>query len=302
VLAGGSLALAPRCVRAQSSVIRLASSVLGDSYAQPYYALDKGYFERAGLNVQITSLTNAGTIAQAVAGGAVDAGFADAVLVANAVNRGIPWAFIAGGGLYVTDAPTTVLVVGKNSPVRQPRDLEGGSIAVAGLALTAALAAKAWIDANNLDATKIKLYELPPPAMAAALDRGDVTGAFLGEPYLSQAKDQVKVLANAFDAISKTFLINGCFTTRVWVGRNSDTAKRLARAIDDAGRWANGHHDESSVILSKYSTVPVAAIRTTTRVRYGPLEPRYVQPLLDAAFKYKLLTQPTHAADIIARV
>jgi NitT/TauT family transport system substrate-binding protein len=254
------------------------------------------------VGVHITSFTNAGAIAQAVAAGAADVGFADAVVVANAVNRGIPWLFIAGGGLYASDAPTTVLVVGKSSTIRRPKDIEGGAIAVAGLAQASALAAKAWIDGNDLDAAKVKLLEIPPPVMAAALERGDVRAAFLGEPFLSQGRDRVRVFANGYDAIAKTFLINACFTTRSWVAQNPATVKRLAGAIDDAGRWANSHHDESSLILSKYSKVPDEAIRASTRARYGPLEARYIQPLLDAAFKYKLLGQATRATDLIASV
>ena len=39
-----------------------------------------------------------------------------------------------------------------------------------------------------------------------------------------------------------------------------------------------------------------------TRVRYGDLDLRLVQPVLDVAFKYKAIEKPLTAADLVAKL
>ena len=56
-----------------------------DSYIEPFLALDGGFFQRAGLNVEVTPLSNGAAIAAAVAGGALDVGLGDMNQIANAV-------------------------------------------------------------------------------------------------------------------------------------------------------------------------------------------------------------------------
>jgi ABC-type nitrate/sulfonate/bicarbonate transport system substrate-binding protein len=303
LIAAGSAALLPVRARAQTAPkIRLGSVGAGDSYALPFYAQEGGFFTRAGLNVEVQEVSNPGSIIAAVAGNSLDAGFADPPLLANASNRGLPMAYFAAGGLYSADAPTTVLCVAPNSTIRTARDLYGNSIAIVVLASIGAAAIRAWIKSSGADLTQIKLIELPFTTMVTAVIKGDVGAAFVGEPYLTQAKNDIRRWANAFDAIANRFLINACFSARPWLARNPDLAARLAQALSETARWANAHHDESAPILAKYSKVPVDVARTMTRVRFADFDVRLVQPVLDTAFKFKLLERPVNAADIAVRV
>ncbi len=134
--------------------------------------------------------------------------------------------------------------------------------------------------------------------MGPALARGDVGAAFIGEPYLTQAKNDVRKFANAFDAIAGRFLINACFTSRPWLARNPELATRLAGALSEASRWANTHRDDTATILAANAKVAVDVVRAMNRVRFGDLEPRLIQPVLDTAFKFKLLEKAVAASVI----
>jgi ABC-type nitrate/sulfonate/bicarbonate transport system substrate-binding protein len=115
--------------------------------------------------------------------------------------------------------------------------------------------------------------------------------------------NDAKIFAKPYDAIAKQFLISDWFTTRDWLTKNGDAAKRFVGAIYDAARWANTHHDESAAILAKYTKVDVERIRRMNRCTYATnLQPALVQPVLDTAFKYKALETATNAATLIARV
>jgi ABC-type nitrate/sulfonate/bicarbonate transport system substrate-binding protein len=291
----------PHAARAQTAPIRLGSVATGDSYALPFFAQEAGSFTRAGLNVEVQQIPQPGSIVAAVAGGSLDVGFVDPPLLANAHNRGLPMVYFAGGGMYSSDAPTTVLCVAPNAPIKTARDLYGGSIAIVVLASIGAAAIRSWIEQSHADLAQIKLIELPFPTMVTALAHGDVGAAFIGEPYLTQAKNDVRKLANAFDAIAPRFLINACFTSRAWLARNGDIAARLASALSDASRWANAHHDDTAAILSANAKVPVDVVRSMNRVRFGDLDPRLIQPVLDTAFKFKLLEKAVGAGDITTK-
>ena len=72
--------------------------------------------------------------------------------------------------------------------------------------------------------------------------------------------------------------------------------------IYDTARWANAHHDESAVILAKYTKLDVDRLKRMNRCIYATdLRPAMVQPVLDTAFKYKALETATSAAAMIAK-
>ena len=50
--------------------------------------------------------------------------------LAAAVERGLPFALIAGAGLYSTAKPTSMMIVAKNSPLKTAKDLSGKTVAV----------------------------------------------------------------------------------------------------------------------------------------------------------------------------
>lgn len=300
--ATAAAAALPRAARAQGLPIRIGT-VAADAYAEPYYAQDLGSFARAGLNVEITSFTNGAALAAAVVGGSVDAGVGDATEVANGVSHGVPFVLFAGCGLYSTKTPTTLLCVAKDATIATAKDLEGSVVAVVSLVSLQSTAVKAWLANNGADLSKVRFTELPFSSMGGALTRGTIAAAFIAEPALTSVKPDVKVLAKAYDAIAPEFLISDWFTTRDWLARNADAAKRLVQVIYDTARWANAHQDLSAPILAKYSKLDLDRVRAMTRAVYATsLDPKMVQPVLDNAAKFKSLDRPFKAADLIARV
>ena len=231
-----TVALKPGSLRAQSQPIRIGTLANGDTYALPFYAQDGGFFTKAGLNVEIVPIGEPSSIIASVAGGSIDAGFADPPLIGNANNRGLPVAYFAGGGLYSSDAPTTVLVVAPSASYRSPKDFHGETIAVVVAKSIGAAALTSWITQGGGDPTQIRLIEMPFTVMVTAVTKGEIAAAFLAEPYLTNAKNDVRIIAKPFDAIGPRFLINSCFASRSWITANAAVAGKLAAAIAEASR------------------------------------------------------------------
>lgn len=286
-----------------SAAIRLGAAP-NDSAAEAYYADELGLFKKAGLNVAVSTFTNGVTMAQALVGGSLDAAGNNIVSLAIAIAKGIPFAILAGGAVYNTDAPTTVLCVAKNSPLRAAKDLDGKTVAVASLRDITYASAAAWIEQNGGHLGSVKFVEIPFPQAAPALERGTVDAAMIAEPSLSAGlrAGSVRIFGKAYDAIGKRFMFTLTFAMNDWIRENSAVARKLAGAIYDSGRWGNvpANHPKSAEILAHYAKLQPDAIAAMTRATYSvDVDARLLQPPLDIAYKYKLLERPMSATELL---
>jgi NitT/TauT family transport system substrate-binding protein len=94
-----------------------------------YYAKQMGYFERNGLDAEVSSMANGAAILSAVSGGALDIGSADLVALSYAHTKGLPFTILFPGGLYTAKTPTDALLVPASSTVQKAADLNGKTIA-----------------------------------------------------------------------------------------------------------------------------------------------------------------------------
>jgi NitT/TauT family transport system substrate-binding protein len=301
-LAAATAGASRQAVAQTLPVIRFATTQ-NDSAMQILYAQDMGFLKRAGLNVEISMLTSGAAIAAAVAGGAIDVGGNNIVGLATAVARGLPFVLLAGGGLYVTRAPTTVLAVAKNSPLKTAKDLEGKIVSVVALRDLTYASAASWLEQNGADLSTIKFTEIPFPEAAAALERGTVAAAVIAEPFFSAAaKSQVRLFGKCYDAIAKEFLITGTFTTTDWIRKNPESARKLSGVMYESSRWANANKTQSGDILANYAKLDANAVRTMTRVTYAVnADPKLIQPALDIAYKFKLMDRAMNATELLPK-
>jgi NitT/TauT family transport system substrate-binding protein len=302
----GALATAalPRSAASAESLPVRVAALTSDSGASPLYALEGGFFEKAGLNVNMTvfSQTSAQTVA-AIVGGAVDVGVVDLIQVGNAFNSGFPLAFFAGGTEYSSEAPTTVLCVAKNGRVRTPKDLEGQTVAVNGFGTIQDLSTREWIRKSGATLANVTFVEMPPSAVAAAIERGTVAGAMVSEPFLTSVGDRVARLGNAFDGCAPRFFINCWVASQDWLAKNPEAARRVRTAAYGAAAWSNEHHDLTAPILSKYLKVDPTVVQHMTRSRFATsMAPNMMQPVLDLAWRYGSLKKRLTAADLVARL
>jgi NitT/TauT family transport system substrate-binding protein len=284
---------------AQSPAVRIGAGT-DDAFMQPYWAADLGFFRRANLDVQIMTVGPVAGV-PATVGGTLDVGMADPIVVALAVLRGFDIAYFAGGPLSTRSAPTLVLCAAKDSSIRTAKDLEGKTVAIISVRSLMQITTFEWLRKNGADETKVKFVEMHFPEMAPALARGTVDAAMIGEPFLTESKAELRPLGVPFQAVAPTFTIFGWFARRDWLAANIDLARRLAGVLYETARWANGHRDESAVIEAKYTKIALDVARAMERNPLSTsLRPGDVQPVLDIAFRYNLLSKPMRAADLIA--
>jgi NitT/TauT family transport system substrate-binding protein len=273
----------------QLTKVRVATLPI-DVASQALYAKDQGFFEAAGLDVDISIMNNGPAIASAVAGGSIDFGAANIVTMASAYEHGLPYVLVAPGGAYTDTQPTSKLVVTNASPIKSARDLNGKTVAVNALNSIDSVGAQAWIDKNGGDSKTVKFIEMPYSAMGAAVASGRVDVGSIDEPFVGEAiaANQLRAIGFPLEAIAKRFVEGAYFTTSSYAKAHPDVIRKFADAMAQAADWANANPSASAAILAKYSKSPLApgAARTYFTPRFVRSE---AQPLIDAAAKYGAL-------------
>jgi NitT/TauT family transport system substrate-binding protein len=268
-----------------------------DSSLVPLYAQEQGFFQKAGLDVELQTISNG--VAQVVLAGGVDLGVVDCVQVANALIHGFPTVACIGGCVFSKQSPTLVLVTEKTSAIHGAKDLVGQTVAVPSAKSLSSSMTSEWLRVNGVDPASVKVIEMAFPQMNAALERGTIAAAVQGEPFISNAKAEQRQLGVPFEAMGKPFYVNVYAASRDWITANPALAHRVATALYDAARWANAHRPETAASESRFTKIPLDVAQTMARNVFATsFEPQLMQPVLDIAAKYQLTTRAVSAKEI----
>jgi NitT/TauT family transport system substrate-binding protein len=297
------IAAATATAGAQTAPVLRVGAVPVDGFAEAYYARDMGFFDKAGLNVEITTFNNGSGATTAAAGGAIDIGISTVNAIANAVIHGIPYVYIAGGSMYVSSAPAAVLAVAKDSAIKTPADLIGKTVAISAFKDGTHLAMAAYLTKNGIDPSKVNFIEMPYPLMAPAVVRGTVAAAVIVEPFVAASANDVRTFAKPLDSLASEFLLAGWFCTTTWLSANAATARKFVAVMYETARWANANHQKSGELLQKYSKVDDATVAHMARAVYAErLDAAQLDPTLDWSARVNFTERRVAARELIARV
>lgn len=264
------------------------------------YAAELGLFRKYGLDAQIRILNSGEAAAAAIVGGTAEIGAANVMSLAVAHQNGADFVFIAPGAAYVNTAPTSALVVAKNSPLRGPRDLAGKTIGVIALGDINSVAMAAWLQHQGVDPQGLRFVEVPNPQMAAAVERGSVDAAVISSPALTPALQMGRILGFPYEAVAPRFLVNSWYAKRDWAQAHRDEVQRFARAVSEAQTWAAAHPAASAKLLVADLRLDPELVAKMTRASFAPaLTPALIQPVIDAGARYGKIRRAFSADELL---
>ena len=301
-IAGATAAAAmPIAARAQSPVTIRVGIIPAEICGQVIYGIEAGYFSRAGLDVQTQSFSSGGTIASALAGGAVDIGMVDVLSMINAHVRGVPFTGLAPTLVNSSEAPTFGIIVRGDSDIRAAKDFNGKSIGVNSLNNIAHISAMAWIDNNGGNSKSVKFVEMPLPAKAPAVKAGTIDGSLDTEPFLTYGTDQgLRAFLMENRPIASPYLLDFFASTRDWAQHNAVAVAKFIAAVHDVSVWANANHPLTAPMLAKATKIPVEVVSRMRRGTFASAnDPKLVQPVIDAAARYGLIDKSFPATELM---
>ncbi|MCR6499363.1 taurine ABC transporter substrate-binding protein [Shinella sp. CPCC 101442] len=153
---------------------------------------DGTYEKVTGAKINWQKFDGGADVIAAIASGSLDIGYVGSSPLAAASSRELPIETIFVVGL-ISEAEALAV-----KGIEKPEDLAGKKIATpfvstAHYSLLTAL--KHW----NVDPKSVEILNLRPPEIAAAWERGDLDGAYVWDPVLSELKKSGKVLATSAD-------------------------------------------------------------------------------------------------------
>jgi NitT/TauT family transport system substrate-binding protein len=268
--------------------------------ALAFYAKERGFFSRQGIDARITVISDPQQAAAAVLSGTATFSSTSVSGLALLKYHDAPVRLVAAGALYLPEAPTTALVAATGKRFMRASDLVGKTIAIDDSNTPADIGLRRWLKRNAVDAGDVDIVEIPFAEMVGPLSRGRVDAAVVPEPVLTVALQRGAVpIAHIFNAVCA----HECLAT-VWMARrdvDSELAGRFRNAIQAAAVWANQEQNEraSGDILAKYSELDPALIAKVTRTRFATrLRPELAQPWIDLYAEFGVIRSSFPATDL----
>ena len=275
----------------EKKTITVASLPLVD-VAGLHIAIKQKFFEAEGLHVQIKPVDQSIAAIPALKNGQVD--------------------FIAGGNYVsflqahaqgalklrvIADASAEAsrfmqVLVMPNSKIKQPKDLEGKTVAVNILNNIQSLTLDEVLKANNVDATKVKYRVIHFPQMGAALQKGQIDAIHVGEPFGSdlQRKLGARMVVDGAGPPVTELPVSGYVTTQEYVQKYPKTAAAFQRAIQKAQQLATSDRKKVEEVLPAYAHVDAQTAAVLNLPNYPTsLNPTRLQRLSDLMLKDGLL-------------
>jgi NitT/TauT family transport system substrate-binding protein len=288
----GALALAalPRIARGQAPEKLRVAGVTTDDMTPVFFALRNGWYQRAGLDVEVVP-TSSGTVAtEAVLSGTYELGKGSPIAFLIAHLRGLPITLIGNSNVWNPKAPISLMLCPADAPYKTGADLNGLTLSSSALNDINELAMSAWIDKTGGDSKTVKWIEIPNSAAGTALAEHRTAATMLQEPQLTAAlaTGKVRVLAPAYSAISLKLVSGVYFAQKDWAAKNGDAIKRWLRVTYASAIYTNQHHRETEAMMAEITKIPPDVFGKISRNTAATnTDPSYLQPLIDVAAKYR---------------
>ncbi|MFL4476213.1 ABC transporter substrate-binding protein [Paeniglutamicibacter sp. MACA_103] len=152
------------------------------------YGIDKGIFEKHGLDVEFTTSSAGAAMLPAVSTGDLNFAVGNPLSVLTAVDKGLDMKIVSGySDSKAEGEDINGVVVRADSGIKDFAGLSGKTTSVNALKTQGDLTIMESATIDGGDAGALKFSEMPFPDMEAQLDRGNMDAVWLPEPFLSKA-------------------------------------------------------------------------------------------------------------------
>lgn len=218
--------------------------------APMYIAIENGYFEDEGLDVEQVTV-DAAHVSEAIGADQVDVGMGLIGKLLQPLENGLPIKFTTG-----LHTGCTKLLVPGDSDIKSITDLKGKKIGVPGLADAATVVSKRSLSAAGIGVTEqnmeVEFSVYSRNDLPQALENGAVDAIALGDPTASIAEEQYGLTAlidTATDPEYKDEYCCAAFVTSKLASENPAAAAAFTRAVQKASQWVQENPDETAKII-----------------------------------------------------
>lgn len=222
------------------------------AFVLPFVADELGYFEEAGVDVEIQEV--GGGMGAVLASDELDFGFFAGVLAPEVVAAGgdvvMVGSFVDGALMKLMGTP----------PVAEVEDLRGQTVVFGGASSISTLYFRAVLEQHDIDPdSDVQVQVIPSPTdQMSALLAGQIAGAVVSPPSNIIAEDQGSVELFDMDDLDDYQLPRAALMTRAsFAADNSELTVRVIRGLMAAASDWDARADEIMEIMARIQGVEV---------------------------------------------
>jgi NitT/TauT family transport system substrate-binding protein len=238
----------------QRVVVRFTWKLKGE-YAPLFVALDKGYYAKEGLDVELAEGSGAETVVKMVGLGTDKIAYGPATVGAEAVDKDLPVQVVA---VYQLEVPIAIVSF-PDVPLKTPKDLEGHTLGVT-IGETFANLVQPFARLNKLDLSKINVVQMNSSARATQFmaHKIDFMSLYLSNEmplFEKQAGVKFNVLKISdfgLAVMGAAFLVNNDYAKD-----NASTLQKLLRATARGYTDAKKDYKGATEIMAQHMTLKI---------------------------------------------
>lgn len=267
-----------------------------------YIAQQRGFFAAAGLHVKIVNIISAEDAISTQLAGGYDVTLGNYVSYIQAdAQQHADLRIIAEGSAMMPGNQAIVTPAG--SPITTLTGLRGATLAVNVLNNIGTILVGSMLEEDNLSLRDVKFVPIPFPLMTAALKDHKVEAAWLPEPFLSAAEQQIgaREIADLSTGATAGFPIVGYAVTQTWERKYPRTAAAFVHALEEGQALADSDRGAVEQAVEKFVGVPplTAAVMALPEFPAGVDRVR-LQRVADAMVRFGLLRHQFNVSQMIA--
>ena len=273
--------------------------------APVFLGMKKGFFEEQKLKLEPQFAAGGAAITPAVISGDFDIGFSNTVSLLIAASKDLPVQIISQGVLGGPDMskPWADVLVPKDGDIKEPKDLEGKTIAANTLNNICEVTINATLEQKGVDVSTLKYTEIPFPEMVGALEKGRVDAACVVEPFVTQGKGAgMRGIDPFYAGTAPDLTVATYFASREYIEKNPGIVDRFVTAMEKSLQYASEHPDEVRDVLTEYTEIPPEAAKAINLPSWKPeLTEDTIQKLSELSQKYGLIEEQPDLNELIRR-
>ncbi len=289
---------------AEQTTLRVGVIPIAD-VAPLYLGVKEGFFEDQGLTIEPQLAEGGAAIAPAVLSGDFQIGFSNTVSLLIAASKDLPVTIISQGvlGGKTTDEAWADLLVLKDGPVKEPKDLEGKTIAVNTLSNICEVTIKASLADMGVDIETLKFTEVPFPDMNAALEANRVDGACVVEPFVSQGlAGKAKGIDPFYVNTAPDLTVATYFTSKQYASENPEIVEKFVTAMEQSLEFAQSNPDAVREVLGEYTEIPPEVAENIKLPQWrADLTTDTIERLSALSLEYGLIEEQPDLNELIAQ-
>ena len=254
---GSVLLLAP--VHAATKVHITYTAVSG--YAASYIAKDQGFFEKRGLDVELSLAAHGGAIVAGVVSGSMEMGTPTPTVFLQAVDGGLDLVAVAATNAF-PEKTNSGVVVREGSNIKTGQDLVGKKVGVPGLNGLLDVIFRKWLADQHVDLKRVSFVEVSFPQMNDMLRAGNVDAVVVVDPFYSRILEQKTgyLLDNYTKGLPDGTIASVYATTGKWAVAHNDAVKAFQAALAEAVAFSKTNEAATRDSIARYTKLPPTVV------------------------------------------